>query len=191
MSKLQNSKLLRFVTRFCRATQGVTAVEFALVSLPLLTLIMGTLEMAMIILVVTTLENATESAGRLIRTGEFQTSAGTSRADFKALVCSRMSWLSAQCASDLTVTVQVFNDFGTLAGNAPMNGGNFVANGGCFSPGQPADIVLVRGYFNWALFTPLLSPMLDNMGNGHRLITTATAFRNEPYSATPAGGAAC
>ena len=102
-----------------------------------------------------------------------------------------MSWLSAQCASDLTVTVQVFNDFGTLAGNPPMTGANYVQNGGCFAVGQPADIVLVRGYFTWPLITPVLSAVLDNTGSGHRLVTTATAFRNEPYNANPPGGAAC
>lgn len=191
MSNFRLSRLKRFAARFGRAERGVTAVEFALISLPLVALIMGTLEMAMIILVTTTLEGATESAGRMIRTGEFQTSAANSRNDFKALVCQRMGWLNAQCAGDLTVTVQVFNNFGNLAGSPPMTGANFVPNGGCFATGQPADIVLVRSYFAWPLFTPVLSYMLDNMGNGQRLITSATAFRNEPYNPNPPGGAAC
>ena len=185
------SRLARFIGRFRRAERGATAVEFALISLPLIALIMGTLELALVLIVVTTLETATESAARMIRTGEFQTSAANTRADFKGLVCQRMSWLSAQCPSDLTVTVQVFNDFGTLAATPPMTGANFVPNGGCFSTGQPADIVLVRAYFTWPLFTPLLNAAMDNMGNGKRLLSSATAFRNEPYSETPAGGAAC
>jgi len=170
----------------------VTAVEFALVSLPLFALIMGTVELAMVILVTTSLDTATETASRMIRTGEFQSSAQNTRADFKALVCGRMSWLSAQCGANLIVEVQVFNDFQTLAANQPVAAANF-RNGTpatCFSTGQPGDIVLARAYYSWPLVAPLLT-FMDNVGNGRRLITFATAFRNEPYNNNPPGGAAC
>ena len=191
MRRIRPSRLGKFAGRFLGAERGATAVEFALISLPLVALVMGTLELAMILLVVISLESATESASRMIRTGEFQTSAANTRADFKGLVCARMGWLTSQCNANLTVTSQVFNDFGTLAGSAPMTGANFVQNGGCFATGQPADIVLVRAYFTWPLFTPVLSVAYDNMGNGQRLITSATAFRNEPYNSNPPAGAAC
>jgi Flp pilus assembly protein TadG len=184
-------RLGEFAARFGRAERGATAVEFALISLPLIGLILGTLELALILLVVTTLETATEAASRQIRTGEFQTGSGATRGDFKALVCGRMRWLSGQCNANLTVTAQVFNDFGTMAGTPPMTGHNFVPNGGCFATGAPSDIVLVRAYFTWPLFAPLLNQVLDNMGDGKRLLSSATAFRNEPYSDTLPTGAAC
>ncbi len=191
MRRFPSLRLSEFVKRFGRAERGATAVEFALISLPLIALILGTLELAMILLVVTSLETATEGASRRIRTGEFQTSAANTRADFKALVCGGMSWLSSQCNANLTVTSQVFNDFGTLAGTPPMSGATFVAGGGCFSTGNPTDIVLVRAYFTWPLFAPLLNVVLDNTGSGRRLLSAATAFRNEPYSDTLPMGAAC
>lgn len=191
MRRSKLSALARFAARFWRAERGATAVEFALVSLPLVTLVMGMLELAIVILVVTTLETASEYSARMIRTGEFQTSAANTRADFKALVCSRMGWLNGQCASNLTVTVQTFPSFNALAGNQPMTGQTFVPNTGCFSTGQPGDIVLVRSYFLWQLFTPLLSTALDNTGSGKRLVTTATAFRNEPYNENSPVGASC
>lgn len=191
MRRFPSLRLSEFVKRFGRAERGATAVEFALISLPLIALILGTLELAMILLVVTSLETATEGASRRIRTGEFQTSAANTRADFKALVCSGMSWLSSQCNANLTVTSQVFNDFGTLAGSPPMTGASYVAGGGCFATGNPTDIVLVRAYFTWPLFAPLLNVVLDNTGSGRRLLSAATAFRNEPYSDTLPTGAAC
>jgi Flp pilus assembly protein TadG len=186
-------RLQRFIARFARAERGATAVEFAMISLPLMVLIFGVIELAMVLLVATTLETAVESAARTIRTGNFQTSASSTKADFKALVCGKMSWLSAKCATDLWVDVRTFNDFGSLAGNAPQGGSVFNPASTCFSPGQPADIVLVRAYFQWALFTPLLSNALEDMGggSGKRLLSFATAFRNEPFNSNPPSGAAC
>jgi Flp pilus assembly protein TadG len=180
----------RLARRFIRSERGATAVEFAIVSVPLIALVLGIMELALVTLVVTTLEGATESAGRMIRTGEFQTSAANSRTDFKSLVCQRMSWLTSQCNTSLTVDVRVFNDFQSLAGNQPMTGQNFNPANACFATGQPGDIVLVRTYFPWPLFAPLLT-LMDNTGSGNRLISTATAFRNEPYNENAPGGAAC
>lgn len=180
----------RLTRRFIRSDRGATAVEFALVSVPLIALVLGILELALVTLVVTTLEAATESAGRMIRTGEFQTSANNSRTDFKGLVCARMNWLAGQCNASLTVDVRVFNDFQSLAASQAMNGRNFNPATACFAAGQPGDIVLVRTYFPWPLFAPALT-LLDNTGGGARLISAATAFRNEPYDQTPPGGARC
>ena len=189
------SRLKRFVTCFIGARRGATAVEFALVAAPLLGLILGTVELALVIMVTTSLETATETASRMVRTGEFQSSAANTRADFRNLVCNGMSWLQNQCNANLTVHVQVFNDFQTLAANQPLPGNSFLPPPNpppptCFAPGQPSDIVLVRVYFTWPLVAPLLT-FMDNTGNGRRLISFATAFRNEPFNNNPPGGAAC
>lgn len=193
MRRSPSSRLRQFRSRFVRAEHGATAVEFALVSLPLLLMIFGLLELAMVFLVGATLESATERAARQIRTGEFQTSADSSATNFKAIVCGNMSWLSSRCASDLWLDVRTFSNYGTAAAAAPINPTTFdpVNHPPCFSPGQPTDIVLVRAYFEWGLFTPLLDAALENMGggSGKRLISSTTAFRNEPYSATPPQGA--
>jgi Flp pilus assembly protein TadG len=193
MRKYRTARLQKFATRFARAERGATAVEFAMISLPLAVLIFGVLELAMVLLVATSLESAVESSARLIRTGEFQTGASSTKADFKALVCARMSFLGAKCATDLYVDVRTFNDFATLAGNAPQNPAAFDTASTCFQPGQPTDIVLVRAYFQWTLFTPLLSNALEDMGggSGKRLLSFATAFRNEPFNTNPPVGAAC
>ena len=84
-------------------------------SLPLLLLIFGMLELALVLLVVSTLDSAAEGAARQIRTGEFQTSAANTKDDFKALVCQRMSWLNGQCPTNLFLDVQTFSNFSGLA----------------------------------------------------------------------------
>ncbi|HEY3696298.1 TadE/TadG family type IV pilus assembly protein [Phenylobacterium sp.] len=184
-----------FIRRFVRARRGAVAVEFAFVAFPFLLLLFGIVELAVVFIASTTLEGATESAARKIRTGEFQTGAAVGKTDFRDLVCARMSWLQTDCATTLIVDVKTFaiDDFAGLSANSPQNTATFDPNKTCFSPGGPADIVLVRTYFPWRLFTPLLNGALQNMGSGSgkRLISAVATFRNEPYNNDPSVGAGC
>ena len=196
MRKRPSSRLSRFLARFARAERGVTAVEFAMVSLPMLVMIFGLLELALVFLVTTTLDTAVQTSARQIRTGEFQLSAGNTRTDFKNLVCANMTWLTSKCAADLFLDVQTYSDFAGMAAAPPLQLSAFRAvnpTPTCFSTGQPTDIVLVRAYFKWDLFTPLLNNALENMGggSGQRLITSTTAFRNEPFNSNPPIGTSC
>lgn len=177
-----------FVRRFARADDGVTAVEFALVSLPLLLLTFGVLELALVFLVSAQLDIAMQLSSRQIRTGQFQTSGGGAP-DFKTLVCSNMGWLQSQCAANLWLDVRTFASFSGLASAPPLTPAKAATTSFCFSPGQPTDIVLVRGYYQWALVTPYLNNALANLGATQRLITSTTAFRNEPYNDNAAQGA--
>jgi Flp pilus assembly protein TadG len=184
----------RFASSFARADRGATAVEFGLIALPFFILLFGLLELTLVFLVSTTLETATEVASRQVRTGEFQQASAHGKSDFKALVCGNMSWLAARCSTDLDLDVQTFSSFSAMAGNAPIAGASFnTTPPQCFTAGGPGDIVLVRVYYRWRLFTPLLNNALQNMGSGSgmRLLSSATAFRNEPYDESPPLGAKC
>jgi Flp pilus assembly protein TadG len=193
--KRPSSRLSRFLARFARAERGVTAVEFGFVALPMMVLTFGALELALVFLVSTTLDAATENASRQIRTGNFQISAANTKSDFKNQVCTGMSWLNDQCVTGLWVDVRTFSTFAALAANPPVNPSTFnpATTPTCFAAGQPSDIVLVRTYFIWNLFTPLLNNALENMGggSGQRLITSTTAFRNEPFNSNPPIGTSC
>ena len=179
--------------RFARAQRGATAIEFAIIALPFMILLFGIIELGMVFLVSTTLQNATDNAARQTRTGQFQTSGANTKNDFKTLVCNNMTWLSAPCTSKLTIDVQTFTTFTTLSATGPTNAATFDPNTTCFSTGLPGDIVLVRAYYEWTIFTPLLNASLVNMGSGtgKRLINAATSFRNEPWSSQAAQGAKC
>jgi len=182
-----------FIRRFARAQRGAMAVEFAIVAFPFLLLLFGIVELALVFIVSMTLETATGDAARMIRTGEFQSGGSTSKTDFQTLVCSKMSWLSTGCAGKLTVDVKTFaiDDFTAMSTSGTQNPLTFNPAVTCFSPGGPTDVVLVRTYFEWPLFTPLLNHALVNMGNGKRLVTAVAAFRNEPYNSTAPVGAGC
>jgi len=177
--------------RFARARQGATAVEFAIVALPFTMLLFGIIELGTVFLVSATLDNATDRAARMIRTGEFQTSGNVSKNDFKALVCQRMAFLSSSCAGTVKVNVRTFDSFNDVANAAGIGGETFEEDDGCWSLGKPTDIVLVETRYEWTLFTPLLDNALENAGEGKRAITSVATFRNEPYSDEDPVGAAC
>jgi Flp pilus assembly protein TadG len=192
MSRLRLAPIAA-LRRFARAQRGATAVEFAIIALPFMILLFGIIELGMVFLVSTTLQNATDNAARQIRTGQFQTSGANTRADFQTLVCNSMTWLSSSCTSKLSVDVQTFTNFTALSATGQINSATFNPNNLCWSTGQPGDIVLVRTYYQWDVFTPLLDASLVNMGAGSkkRLISSATSFRNEPWASQNPLGAKC
>jgi Flp pilus assembly protein TadG len=169
------------LTRFARAERGATAVEFAFVALPFLALIFAVVELGLVFMVGTTLENATEAAARQIRTGELQT-AGGSAATFKAAVCAQMSWLGSDCTANLSVDVRTYSTFSAVTSTSVLTNGAVDPAKQTFTTGGPEDIVLVRTFYQWTIFTPLLNAGLVNLSGNKRLITSTATFRNEPYT---------
>ena len=169
-----------FLRRFARARRGSAAVEFAFVAAPFVALVFAIIELGLVFLVQTSLDNAISDTARLIRTGELQASSGTATT-FKAAICDNMSWLGNGCASNLNIDVRVFTSFAGQTPPNPAASGTFVTTGLTFSPGVGRDIVLVRGFYQWDLITPLLNDGLVNLGGSKRLITSTVTFRNEPF----------
>ncbi len=175
-------KTRRFRLRFLRGRRGergATLVEFALVAVPFFLLVFGILELAFIFWGTYELENATEDAGRQIRTGQAQ---AASQSEFVDLVCSRVTLLS-ECSSKLQVDVRTFSSFGDIEANSPnpLDGDQELINSFNFNQGGPRSIVLVSTFYQWPLFTGITSLSLSNMAGGDRLLRASAAFRNEAW----------
>lgn len=179
-SKAPNS--MSFFARFRRARSGATAVEFALIAAPFMALLFGILELGMVFMVSTTLDNATDAAARKIRTGQFQLAGGGTAATFKTQICDNMSFLGASCASQLHIDVRTYPKFADVAAIDPTTKGAFDDKKTTFVPGGPEAIVVVRAYYEWTLITPMLNEGLETLSGGKRLITSTATFRNEPYT---------
>lgn len=192
MSRLVG-KYVATLKRFAREKRGATAVEFAIIAIPFMMLMFGVIEIGMVLLISATLDTAVEFAARNVRTGEFQQGGAVSKDDFEGLVCRNMTWLRGSCADRIMVEAQTFDTY-TNAGNSTgaTAAGFNAATPLCWSVGAPRDIVLMRVYYQWELFTPMLNSSLENMGGGKRLIVSSSAFRNEPYDPNQDPvGAAC
>jgi Flp pilus assembly protein TadG len=167
--------------RLRRDRSGASAVEFALIAVPFLTLLYGIVELALAFLLSTSLENATAQTARKIRTGELQNSGAANAAGFKKAVCDDLGWLAGECQSQLYIDVRTFQTFDSVNMPQPVSNGEFNPGALTFNAGGPNEIVVVRAYYQWKLFTPLISKAMQTLKNGSMLVVSTATFRNEPY----------
>lgn len=171
----------------CRS--GSAAIQFAIVAPVLLLFLFGIIETGLIFFAQSSLQNAADDTARMVRTGQVQANAIT-KAQYISTVCSEMTGLisSASCNGNLLVDMRSFSTFASAQyADVLKNNGNVNVGKLQFAAGSACDIVLVRVFYPWAIMTPFMAPLLQNMPNGQYLLTSAQAFRNEPYMS----GAAC
>jgi Flp pilus assembly protein TadG len=177
-------RLRRLLIRFADGRGGASAVEFAIIALPFLMLVFGIMEISMIYLVSTTLDNATVDVARQIRTGAFQNGATANQTEayFQSEICNELSWLGSNCSSNLYIDVRTFSSFNTMTQPSPIQSGKVTQANLQFSPGNAGDIVMVRAFYQWTLIAPALDGMVATMNGGSTLLTATSTFKNEPYS---------
>lgn len=163
---------------------GFTAVEFAMVAMPFLMLLFGTIAVGLYFFVTFSLENAVEKASRLIRTGQAQTSSPPmTTTQFKTMVCNEAPSF-IDCTNKLRVNVAVATSFSALtAPSCTDSSGNLVPDPAASNvPGAAGDAVLVTVCYEWDLAGQIPFLKLGKMANGSALIQAATTFRTEPYN---------
>ena len=163
-----------------RAREGSAAVEFAMVALPFFFMMFAVLELALVFVLDSVLENAAIETGRLVRTGQAEAQSFNA-AKFKTSLCSRMSIFSGDCASKVTVDVRRIPQFKNPTVPDPLSGAGFNPAVADYDGGKPGDIMLVRAWYQHTLLTPFLSQGLSKLKDGKSMLTATTAFRNEPY----------
>jgi Flp pilus assembly protein TadG len=169
---------------WARNRRGATAVEFALILMPFLVLMFGVLEVAMMFFVSSTLEAAVGDSARLIRTGQFQSdpiAVADPVSAFQAEIENRTFGVM-NLDEGLHFDVRTFNNFDGVTGNTGIED---IAAGNPpdeFDPGGAEEIVVVRAYYEWRIMTPLMGPLMANMGGDRRVLAASAAFRNEPFA---------
>ncbi len=149
-----------------------------MVALPFCLMMFAVLELGLVFVTDSVLENATIETGRLVRTGQ-ASAQGMDATRFKSAVCARMSVFSADCPSRLSVDVRVIPQFNTTPPD-PLAGGTFNEGALTYSNGQPGDLILVRAWYRQPLLTSFMSQGLSRLNDGTVRMTATTAFRNEP-----------
>ena len=182
MSKSFFHRLARAKSGYGRDNSGSMAIEFAIVVVPFVTILFGTIAVGLYFFVTFSLENAVEQASRQIRTGQAQLASKT-KDEFKADVCAKAPGF-IDCASALRVDVIQFADFAAADPPDCIDGsGNLIPDPTNDPvPGDAGEVVLVIVCYEWKLAAAMPFLNLGNMGNGSAMIQAATTFRTEPYS---------
>ncbi len=168
------------VHRLLRDRTGSAAVEFAMVAGPLIFLICACIELALIILLSVTLDNATDIAARNIRTG-LTTQGNSTVSTFKTTICHNMGWLSGSCMTNLRVDVQTYTSFALVPTTDLIKNGQFDTANFAYVIGGGAKIQMVRAYYEWPLITPFLDAGLSTLSNKDAVVSAKVVFRNEPF----------
>ena len=173
---------LRFIKRYKKSEDGATAVEFALVAAPFFYLLLAIFETGIMLFSEYVIENGTAQAARMIRTGQVQDQ-GFSKQQFKDQVCSGLAAF-LDCDNRLHVDVQSFPDFDSVSSVSAVDGDGELTDdvtiNSNYDPGEELEVVIVRVYYDWKLFTPGISKLAD-LANGRRVLSAGAAFRNEPF----------
>ncbi|MFJ6025619.1 TadE/TadG family type IV pilus assembly protein [Brevundimonas sp. NPDC092305] len=176
---MRRRHLLKRLSRrgFWHATEGATAVEFGLVIFPFMFMLFAIIEVAMYFTVGSVADNAMIETGRLIRTGQAEAQRMT-QDQFRDNFCSRMSIFAPDCAARTTVDVRVIDL--SDPPEDPLASGRNPRDEDQYSYGAAGDLILVRIWYEQPMFTGFLTPGLSRLPNGPFLLSSATAFRNEP-----------
>ena len=169
---------LEFVRRFLKADHGASAVEFAVVVVPFITLILASLQTALIFLMSQAVQTATTISARYLLTGQ---GVGISASAFKTDVCNNL--LSLFDCTKLFVDVETNTSFATLP-TAPATlaydaKGN-VTTPATFSQGIQGSMIIVRVMYDWPVFGGSFG--LSNQPDGGFLMIGTAVAQNEPYS---------
>ena len=159
--------------RFGRDTRGATAVEFALVAPILFFALLSLVEIGMLGMMSSGLDNAVIEAARRIRTG--RTDGATSATTFEDQICANLGGNTSACRSRLVVSVQKYSKFFDAGGSisAPPSG--------AFDKGVAGDIILVKADYNWPLMSPFIATAFHRSGPMSVTLGSRLAFKNEPF----------
>jgi len=170
-----------------RSTSGSVAIEFALIAPVFLLLLFGMLETALATFADMVLENGMKTVARLVRTGQAQGQNMTQQ-QFRTALCNQVSVVLSCDQTRLYVDVRAFTNFAGSSFPQPIDAnGNINPNLNSYQLGTTSQnangtsIVLVRAFYAWPMFTPMLGQIYANMANNTRLLTASAAFRNEPF----------
>ncbi|MCW2314866.1 Flp pilus assembly protein TadG [Rhodoblastus acidophilus] len=166
--------------RLMVASEGSTAVEFALIALPFFVVLLAIFQVAILFLAQHELETAVEKTARGLLTGQTQ-QANMTQQQFTNSVCVNLPALFT--CSNLMVDLQTAGAFSSADTSAPTltyEGGK-VANAWKFDTGASGSIMVLRVMYQFPVLPGLMALNLSNLANGSRLLMASAVFQAESY----------
>lgn len=184
------ARTLRRLRTWSKDQSGFTAVEFAVVALPFVMLLFGTIAVCLYFFTNFTMENAVWQASRAIRTGQFQQGQGSyagitsmedRKAAFKQALCAKAPQY-IDCNKAIILVQSNSGGFGSIAQPTCASNGTMIdqAEAG-FDAGGASSVVLVTVCYPWSFGGRLPFLGMSNLSDGSLLIQASVAFRTEPF----------
>lgn len=162
--------------KFIKRKDGTTSIEFSMLIIPYLMISLGMIEMSLMFTSASLLEGATNSAARLIRTGQLQQGGGDAQTVFQDELCN-FAQVLINC-DDMVVEVQVLSSYNDFVAPTYDSDGNMISQG--FDAGGSNDKVLIRVSYRYSMMTPLVGNLL-NGEDGGTLFMSTVVLQTEPY----------
>jgi Flp pilus assembly protein TadG len=169
---------------------GLTAVEFAMVSMPFVMLLFGIIAVCLYFFTVFTMENAVWQAARAIRTGQYQQGLGIyaglktdedRKKAFKAALCAKAPPY-IECEKAVVMVQSNSGGFGSISQPACASAGTMVDQSKAeFNPGGASSVVLVTVCYPWSFGGKLPFLATSDLSDGSLLIQASVTFRTEPF----------
>ena len=184
----------RLFRRFRKNDDGAAAIEFAILAIPVVMLIFATIEACVAYAGEQLLENAVDTMGRKIRTGQITYNQGKptdmDEGAFRSAFCDQISIILKCDESRLNLDVREFKTFAKVPKGIPRVGGaddgDLDTSGFAYDPGGAGSINVVRAYYHWDVTTDLVRPYITNVKGDadspqYYLMVATAAFQNENY----------
>ncbi|MCA1491279.1 TadE/TadG family type IV pilus assembly protein [Sinorhizobium alkalisoli] len=170
---------MHLLSRLLHDREGVAAIEFALVALPLFILIFGILELGAIFFIDSALDASVHKSARLIRTGQ-ATEGKMGISGFKAEICSNLAYV-LNCEKNLLVAVNTVTDATSSGAMKTIGNSGTVTITENFDIGRGSDYVLVQAFLPWSPIVNLYALSSHTLADGSYLLGASALLRNEPF----------
>ncbi len=187
-------------SRFARSRKGVAAIEFAMVSIPLLGLICAIFETAFVFFTQEAFDNAVSNAARQILINTYSSNSTPTSASFQTTYFCPQVPSFINC-NNVVLNINTETGFGSTSMNSSWwNSATYTGSAATVNLGQPGQIVIFQAFYPMPVYLSVLtatgmgggsvsnlyshtSSSVFNNPNGsgfvHAIFSTAV-FRNEP-----------
>ena len=179
-------RMQRRLAELRREQEGATVVEFAILAIPFFLLLFAILELALVFYISSAVDNAVADASRSVRVGQLQSQETTADAQltkFRSDLCSGLAAFPS-CQSRVRVIMK-------RSASGSFNQALTSSSDNELDCSGPREVVVLRVSYKMKLILPGKWTQLANApdGTNAHMITSTTAFRNEPFPTT--AGASC
>jgi Flp pilus assembly protein TadG len=162
-----------------RDASGATAVEFAVIAPMMIAILLGILQVALVWFAKTELFSATQSAARLVFTGQTG-STYNSETKFLNAVCANLPVIFQCSGIMINMTPQAsISSISTTTPTLTYNGSGAVTNKFAYNTGTYSEVMVLQVMYQ---FPVVAGPMfnISTQANGSLLLVATVVFQNEP-----------